>query len=1191
MVRLKNKKIKKQISFESFKAPTYEKIKTLINKKIGARPSIPDDLAKGDWTEQALKVLEERYLIKDNDLKPIETPEDMLWRVSWEIASSEARWGTTKKDVEKIARDFYGLMVSRKFLPNSPTLMNAGTNNGLQYSACFVLPIEDSMEGIFDALKYQAIIHKTGGGTGFAFSRLRQNGSVVKTSSGTASGPISFMRIFDAATNEVKQGGKRRGANMGILRVDHPDVLEFIHCKEEGGITNFNISIALTDAFMKAYQNGENYDLISPKNKEVVGSLSAKLVFDEIADGAWRTGDPGLIFIDKINSSTANPVPSIGAIEATNPCVTGNTLVSTNRGLVKIENLYLDKRNTKILTDSRLSDIKFQIPSRILQTGKKQVYKLTTFEGYELSLTGNHKVLTERGWVEALKLRENDKIFISNRKGSFGVEGSLDEGQIIGWLVGDGTMKRTQAILSFFGYEKQELAPKFAQMVEHLVDGKQMLARNYSVSVININDRDEARVQSTRLARYMNEIGIDKDSKLKVPETVLLGNEEMQKGFLQALFTADGHVGGNAEKSVSVRLTSISDSLLKDVKRILLNFGIVSKIYTERRKEQKRFLPNGRGGSKEYLCKSYSDLVISKSSLKVFKDNIGFLSECKNIKLVTLLNEYKEGPYKENFIARFKKLIKEGVEMVYDLTEPSTSSFIANGLVVHNCGEQPLYPFDACNLGSIFLTYFIKDGEIDWDELKKVTRTSVRFLDNVIEVNPYPLEQIRKTVFAIRRIGLGIGGWADMLLELGIPYDSEEAITLAEKIMKTIQDEAVEENEKLAKIRGAFPLFKSSIYKNGKPRRNSTVTTIAPTGTISIIAGASSGIEPLFAIAYQHIVKDKHLDRKMTFVNPKFEEVSRKEGFWSKELMDKVGELGVIRGINEVPQKIKDIFGTAHEINPEWHIKTQAIFQKYTENAVSKTINLKSDATVDDVKKVYLDAWNAECKGITVFRDGCKDTQVLNLGINSQKKEIEKEEEKSEEPLRHRPYVVRGSTYRLSTPVGTAFITINEDEEGQPLEVFINVGKAGSDVAAMAEALGRTISTTLKFRGNISAKEKAREIAEQLAGIGGRRSIGFGPTKIRSLPDAIAGAISVHYNFGINGYHNSPNIFGGNQSNGNIVSEVIASAPHVEEKQQESLFLQASKEKVGDICPSCGASALVFEEGCSKCHACGHSEC
>lgn len=813
-----------QLLMKNYKAPSYQKIKAEIAKKIGSMPVRPFDLLKGNWTEQALKVLEERYLVKDKDLKPIETPEDMVWRVAWEVASSETRWKASKKDVMKSARDFYELMISRKFLPNSPTLMNAGTGNSLQYSACFVLPVEDSMEGIFDALKYQAIIHKTGGGTGFAFSRLREGGSIVKTSSGTASGPVSFMRIFDAATNEVKQGGKRRGANMGILSVDHPDILEFIHCKEKGGITNFNISVAITDAFMKAYREDKEYELISPKTKTTVGRLSAKKVFDEIAEGAWKTGDPGLIFIDKINKSTANPMPELGNIEATNPC-----------------------------------------------------------------------------------------------------------------------------------------------------------------------------------------------------------------------------------------------------------------------------------------------------------------------------------------------------------------------------GEQPLYPFDACNLGSIFLTYFIRSTSsgpsVNWDELKEVTRKSVRFLDNVIEVNPYPLEQIRNTVFGIRRIGLGIGGWADMLLELSIPYDSDEALSLAEKVMKTIQETAVDETEKLAKVRGAFPLFKGSIYKNDKPRRNSTVTTIAPTGTISIIAGASSGIEPLFAIAFQHIVKDKHLDRNLTFVNPKFEEMAKKMGFYSQELMDKVGEKGVVRHIDEVPQEVKDIFGTAHEIDPTWHIKMQDVFQKYTENAVSKTINLRHDATVDDIKNAYLEAWNSDCKGITVFRDGCKDVQVLNLGIKKDTPVV------AEEPLRNRPYMVRGSTYRMNTPVGTAFITINEDESGEPLEVFINVGKAGSDVAAMAEALGRTISTTLKFRGNISAKEKAKEIAEQLSGIGGRRSIGFGPTKIRSLPDAIAGAISVHYNFGINGYHNSPNIFGGTQ-NGKVETEVVATQPHIENKPvQEGLFLHAVAQKPGDICPSCGAGALVFEEGCSKCHACGHSEC
>lgn len=822
-------KQKKTLEFKDYKAPTYVEIKKEIEKKVGLRPALPTDLPKGNWSEQALKVLKERYLVKDKNLNPIETPEDVMWRVAWEVASAEARWGATKKDVMKSAREFYELMTSRKFLPNSPTLMNAGTGNGLQYSACFVLPVDDSMEGIFDALKYQAIIHKTGGGTGFSFTRLRPNGSLVNTSSGTASGPISFMRIFDAATNEVKQGGKRRGANMGILRVDHPDVMEFIHCKEEGGITNFNISVALTDKFMEAYRNDEDYELINPKTKEVTGKLSAKKVFDEIADGAWRTGDPGLIFIDKINQSTANPVPAIGEIEATNPC-----------------------------------------------------------------------------------------------------------------------------------------------------------------------------------------------------------------------------------------------------------------------------------------------------------------------------------------------------------------------------GEQPLYPFDACNLGSIFLKYFVKDSEIDWDGIKEISRQSVRFLDNVIEVNPYPLEQIRNTVFGIRRIGLGIGGWADMLLELGIPYDSEEALTLAEKVMKVINDEAVAETKRLAKIRGAFPMFEGSIYKDSAPRRNSTVTTIAPTGTISIIADNSSGCEPLFAIAFQHIVKDKHLDRKMTFVNEKFESVIKKEGLWSEELMNKIGEVGIVRGLTELPEKIRATFGTAQEITSTWHIRTQAAFQKYTENAVSKTINMDNSVTREDIKKAYLEAWDTGCKGITVFRDGCKDVQVLNIGTKNG--EAKKDEvvvaPVIEDPLRHRPYKVTGSTYRMNTPVGTAFITINEDEFGEPLEVFVNVGKAGSDVAAMAEALGRTISTALKFRGGVPAKEKAREFADQLSGIGGRRSIGFGPTKIKSLPDAVAGALSIHYNLGINGYHNSPNVFGvENHNSSEPQSEVVATAPHFSEKQQESLFLQARPEKVGDICPSCGAGALVFEEGCSKCHACGHSEC
>ena len=1194
---------------KNYKAPTYEKIKKEITKKVGMMPARPADLPQGAWTEQALKVLEERYLVKDKNLNPIESPEDMVWRVAYEIASSEARWGANKKEVLRVAREFYELMVSRKFLPNSPTLMNAGTNNGLQYSACFVLPVEDSMEGIFDALKYQAIIHKTGGGTGFAFSRLREGGSLVKTSSGTASGPISFMRIFDTVTNEVKQGGKRRGANMGILRVDHPDILEFIHCKEEGGITNFNISVAITNAFMKAYQNDEEYELISPKTKEVVGKLSAKRVFNEIADGAWRTGDPGLIFIDKINESTANPVPTLGNIESTNPCVIGDTLVSTKIGLLRIKDI-VENGNKGLFFDNRVknitkSGVSISEAVKLYDLGPKKVMKLVTKSGYEITATLDHRVMTVSGWKEIQSLKINDEILIQSAKGSFNESDKLsfetinnfpnkwtkELGQVLGLLIGDGWLRngdKNCRVGFTFSEQDTDLLIRFKNIINRWY-GREIKEVKRPRNTYHLSYHSQEMVDLFMNFGVKSVIAEEKT----VPESIFSATEDAVVGFLQGLFSADGTVR-DSKKSNSdwVALTSKSERLLKDVQLLLLNLGIKSRIFDRSRDERSGMFPykDKKGNIKTYTTDGVLyELGIFGDFREKFKNEIGFLNIDKQ-KHLENTRPRKNRRLQDQFVDIVVEIKNAGIQNVYDVTEPISHSMIANGLVVHQCGEQPLYPFDACNLGSIFLTYFVKDGDILWDELRDVTRKSVRFLDNVIEVNPYPLEQIRNTVFAIRRIGLGIGGWADMLLELGIPYDSNEALDLAEKVMKTIQETAVDETEKLAKIRGVFPLFKDSIYKKDKPRRNSTVTTIAPTGTISIIAGASSGIEPLFAIAFQHIVKDKHLDRKLTFVNPKFEEVLKSQNLWSQELMDKVGEKGVVRHIEELPQKIRDIFGTAHEIDPEWHIKTQDVFQKYTENAVSKTINLRHDVTVEDIKNVYLQAWNSDCKGITVFRDGCKNAQVLNLGIKNDLP-AGRQEEVKEEPLRHRPYMVHGSTYRMNTPVGTAFITINEDNLGEPLEVFINVGKAGSDVAAMAEALGRTISTTLKFRGGISAKEKAKEIAEQLSGIGGRRSIGFGPTKIRSLPDAIAGAISVHYNFGINGYHNSPNIFGETQ-NGKVETEVVATQPHIEDKPvQEGLFLHATVQKAGDICPSCGASALVFEEGCSKCHACGHSEC
>lgn len=899
-----HKKLKRNnnLSIRDIKIPNYDEVKRKIRTKVGEIPKIAKDLQKGRWAEQALRVLKERYLRKDNDGKLIETPEEMCWRVAWDIASAEVLWGKGKSEVRKIAKEFYKLLITHQFLPNSPTLMNAGTNNGLQYSGCFVLPVEDSLVGIFDSLKHQALIHQAGGGTGFSFGKLRPRGSVVKSSKGTASGPVSFMKIFDAATNEIKQGGKRRGANMGILRVDHPDILEFIHCKEDGGVTNFNISVAITNRFMKALENDKEYDLVATRkdyigfHREVVGSISARKVWNEIIEGAWKTGDPGLIFIDRINKSGGNPVPILGPIEATNPC-----------------------------------------------------------------------------------------------------------------------------------------------------------------------------------------------------------------------------------------------------------------------------------------------------------------------------------------------------------------------------GEQPLYPYDSCNLGSLFLKYFVveKNGknQIDWQNLKNAVRLAVRFLDNVIEINPYPLDEIRKISLSIRRIGLGVGGWADMLIELGIAYDSEEALKLGGRIMELIQTEAVEASHALAKERGFFPLWPVSIYKDGKPRRNSTVTTIAPTGSISIIADASSGIEPLFAVAYQHIVKDKHLDRTLTFFNPKFEEIAQSEGFLTNEIKDKIIQNGVIRNIGEIPERVRNIFATAHEIHYDWHIKMQSVFQKYTENAVSKTINMVNKATLADIENAYLLSWKLGCKGITVFRDGCKSAQVLNLGVGDK----QSKEEMIKEPTYARPFVVKGSTYKLNTPVGNAFITINQDDKGEPLEVFINVGKAGSDVTAMAEALGRMISTSFRFRGGLTRIDRVKEIAIQLAGIGGRRSVGFGPNKILSLPDAVAMALSNHFGFKVNGFVNSVNgdnthedkSKDGINGNGNVSlkegsisangnfkiiedsfkvngaaidaagatmsaqfpasqapsksgdDHTAASAPstaapltssYLKEryrnlKQLSFDSIELDSKLSGDICPSCGAGSFFYQEGCAKCYSCGYSEC
>jgi ribonucleoside-diphosphate reductase alpha chain len=754
----------------------------------------------GQWTEPALRVLRERYLLR-KDGEVVETPEEMCWRVAVSIAAGEGRYGRSPAAVREVAEAFYDMMVDGYFIPNSPTLMNAGKGNGLQYSACYVLPVGDSMEEIFDSVKAAAIIHKSGGGTGFAFSRLRPKDDIVNSTGGRASGPVSFLRVFNGATEAVKQGGTRRGANMGILKVDHPDILEFIDCKLDGGITNFNISVAATDKFMDALARGEEYDLVNPHTKKIVQRLSAREVFERIVRAAWRTGDPGMVFIDRINASPANPTPEMGQVEATNPC-----------------------------------------------------------------------------------------------------------------------------------------------------------------------------------------------------------------------------------------------------------------------------------------------------------------------------------------------------------------------------GEQPLLPNEACNLGSLNVAKFARRSEngewsVDWDEMERVVRLAVRFLDDVIEMNPYPLPEIDQTVKANRRIGLGIMGWADLLFIMGIPYDTQEAIDLADRLMSFVKEKSHDQCAKLAEERGPFPNWSRSIYKDVRPMRNSTVTTIAPTGTISMIAGCSSGIEPIFALAFQHRVKQPDGERVLTFVNETFEAIAREKGFFSTALMEEIAKRGTLHDIPGVPDEAARVFKTSHEIPFEWHVRHQAAFQRYTDNGVSKTINLPNDASEVDVTNAYKLAWELGCLGITVFRDGCKGEQVLNVGIGKKDKAAAQLPTAGQVVIKPRPHSLSGKTYRMETPIGTAFITVNETPEGEPFEVFVQVGKGGSDTMAVAEALGRLISLTLRLPSPLSAQRRLEEVISQLARIGGAQPMGFGAGKILSLPDALARTLAEH-----TGQLKEPG--------------APSQPPHADERR-----------KIGDLCKECGQATFVYEEGCKKCLSCGFNEC
>ncbi|MFQ6028042.1 MAG: LAGLIDADG family homing endonuclease, partial [Dehalococcoidia bacterium] len=685
-----------------------------------------------------------------------------------------------------------------------------------------------------------------------------------------------------------------------------------------------------------------------------------------------------------------------------------------------------------------------------------------------------------------------------------------------------------------------------------------------------------------QVLEMVREFGLTPGRKHAMPEVVFQGSEQMQSGFLQALFTADGHVSGHTTKGVSVRLTSVDRQFLVDVQRLLLNFGIASVIYSERRSEGMRSLPDGRGGYADYQCRAYHDLVISKDNLLRFAHDIGFLSEAKQTGLVSRLGAYRRGPYREDFKATFATLVEEGEEQVFDLTEPVTHSFVANGMVVHNCGEQPLLPFESCNLGSINLARMVHfsddDVEMDWERLSRVVHTGVHLLDNVIDMNDYPIEEIEEMSKKTRRIGIGVMGFSDLLVELGIPYDSEEALQLGEEVMRRIQEESYHASAQLAEKRGTFPAWEGSIYNQSGglgPMRNSAPVTIAPTGTISIIAGASSGIEPLFALSYVRNVMD---NTRLVEGNPYFEAVAKQEGFYSQELMEQLAESGSLEEL-EVPEWVKDVFRVSHDITPEWHVRMQAAFQRHTDNSVSKTINFPHEASVEDVAEAYMLAHETGCKGITVYRDGSKADQVLSTGDTAKRAEDDEEADELVDVLRpaqprvirDRPRQIHGVTERVRTGHGNMYVTVNFDEKGSPFEVFGTLGKAGGCDSAQLEAISRLVSLALRSGIN------PRQVIDQLRGITCCPAWDQG-TLVRSGPDAVALALDRH---------------------------LTEDAEVPAQPEAESVQLQFTAQPVGGSgsgngngngvnyarkCPDCN-TPVIYQEGCLMCVSCGWNKC
>jgi ribonucleoside-diphosphate reductase alpha chain len=1111
----------------------------------------------------AADVLRKKYLAPGE-----EGPLDLWERVARALASVE-------EDSNYWYEEFFGILFDFKFVPGGRVMHGAGRVDARRkptLSNCYVIPItEDSLEGIYGCLTESAMVYRTGGGVGTDLSILRPKGATVNATVAGSPGSTSFMNLLSESTNTVSQAG-RRGALMLTMRVDHPDIEDFITIKNDRSrrkVQYANISCLITHEFMRAVMDDSDFPL--RWGGKTFKTVRARELWRKIIENAHASAEPGIIFWDTMreyhNVEYANPLVS------TNPCVTGDTLVYTATGMIPIAEMVEKEIASAVALDTRLGAGEWGPASVPFETGYKPVFRLKTVEGFEVRVTDNQKVLTERGWIEARDLVHGDEIHVMDHKGGFGSEGTVAEGRVLGWLIGDGHITGETghgAVLGFWGDDRQ-LAGEFAGYVNEVLGQDPETAR-YPVGVVEIENRNLSNVSSMRLREVIAEkFGLTAANKTAgIPRAVLRASEELQRGLLQSLFTADGTIQGSPGAGVDVRLTSIALPLLKDVQRMLLNFGVFSRIYLNR----------------------VHELSINRSNIGRFLDEIGFLTDVKPVELMNRLSHYGNRPLrKEKFLARFKELVPDGEETVYDLTEYVTQTYVTNGLVVWDCGEQPLAAYTACNLGSINLAKFVDDsGKFDYEELAEVARTATRFLDDVIDynMNAHALVKIRAAVASDRRIGLGITGLADALVCMGVKYDTDEALAAVDRMMETICRAAYQTSIDLAREKGSYPLFSwdgvsQSKFVQGLPddlreqikqfgMRNSTVLTVPPVGTGSIVAQSSSGVEPIFCTSYKRRVKqeDGETFTEYTVYHPLIQEL------WG--------------GDEVLPEYVV----TAHDIDPYFRVRMQGVIQRWIDSSISSTVNLPTDVSVETVADIYVTAYQAGLKGITVYREGSREG-VLVTGKESGMKAAEvstagavvgSPSGNGSRPRRlkprPRPAITRGVTERIRTGDGSLFITINEDELGV-CEVFASLGKAGGAAAAQSEAMCRLIS--LALRSGLDP----RAIVDQLKGISGPNPVWDNGELILSAPDAIGRAVERYLerrgDFEPSLAESTMN--GRVHEGGGATAEAVVKAAARSEEFQGPGAMAA---RPMSSCPDCG-SPVVSENACLLCKHCGWSKC